>query len=128
MKPFNLEEYLANPKKKLRTRDGRKVTRVLCTDARGSFPVAALVEKFDRLSDIAYSYTSDGHYYEEGEHAYDLVFDSEKHEGWANVYKFTAAAGHMLSPVFTSEEDAKNNIVRASNFEYVNTIKVEWEE
>ena len=128
MKPFNLEEYLANPKKKLRTRDGRKVLRILCTDARGPFPVIALVEKFDGLSDVAYSYTSDGHYYEEREHDHDLVFETEKHEGWANVYKFTSAAGHMLSPAFTSEAEAKKYIIKASNFEYVNTVKVEWEE
>ena len=31
MKRFNLEEYLANPKKKVVTRDGRDV-RIICTD------------------------------------------------------------------------------------------------
>ena len=45
MKPFSLEEYLKNPNKKMVTRDGRKVTRVLCTDARGSYPVVALIEQ-----------------------------------------------------------------------------------
>lgn len=33
MKPFNLEEYLANPSKKVVTGDGRKA-RIVCTDAK----------------------------------------------------------------------------------------------
>ena len=39
MKPFNLEEYLANPNKELITRDGRKVKRILCTDVKSKYPV-----------------------------------------------------------------------------------------
>lgn len=31
MKPFNLEEYLKNPSRKVVTRDGRNV-RIICTD------------------------------------------------------------------------------------------------
>ena len=31
MKPFNLEEYLANPHKRIVTRDGRAV-KIYCTD------------------------------------------------------------------------------------------------
>lgn len=43
MKPFNLEKYLANPNKKLVTRDGRNA-RIVCTDAKGTYPILALVE------------------------------------------------------------------------------------
>ena len=43
MKPCNLEEYLANPNKKLVTRDGREVERILCTDAVGTYPIVAFL-------------------------------------------------------------------------------------
>ena len=38
MKQFNLDEYLKNPTKKVITRDGNSV-RILCTDAKGNFPI-----------------------------------------------------------------------------------------
>ena len=44
MRQFNLEEYLVNPSKKVVTRDGRSA-RIICTDAKGKFPIIALVEK-----------------------------------------------------------------------------------
>ena len=45
MKPFNLEEYLKNPSKKVVTRDG-KDARIICTDRRDlNFPIVALVAK-----------------------------------------------------------------------------------
>ena len=38
MKQFNLMEYLANPSRKIVTRDGRNV-RIICTDKKGTnFP------------------------------------------------------------------------------------------
>ena len=42
MRPFNLDEYLKNPKLKVITRDGKDV-RIICTNAKGTrFPVVAL--------------------------------------------------------------------------------------
>ena len=35
MKQFNLAEYLKNPERKIVTRDGRSVKRILCVDAKG---------------------------------------------------------------------------------------------
>ena len=43
MKPFNLEEYLANHNRKVITRDGRNV-RIRCTDAKGDYPIVGLVD------------------------------------------------------------------------------------
>lgn len=51
MKPFNLEEYLKNPSRKIVTRDGRVVERILCTDAVGHYPIVALVKIYDGTSD-----------------------------------------------------------------------------
>lgn len=45
MKPFNLEEYLSNPSKKIVTRDGRSV-RIICIDRRGyTCPIVAMEKK-----------------------------------------------------------------------------------
>lgn len=131
MKPFNLEEYLANPNKKIVTRDGRKVTRVLCTDAKGPFPVAVLVERYDGLGDIAQSNTSDGHYYyEDGESPSDLYFATEKHEGWINIFR--GKDGPLTgNTVFASKEDAEESRWHGNSFTkdtYLESVKVEWEE
>ena len=40
MKPFNLDEYLKNPSRKVVTRDAVNA-RIICTDARGVYPVIA---------------------------------------------------------------------------------------
>ena len=87
MKAFSLEEYLKNPSRKVVTRDGRKV-RIICTDVRSSFPVIALVERFnDDIEDVE-EYTKDGKYYDDDEaNVNDLFFAPEKHEGWLNIYR-----------------------------------------
>ena len=82
MKQFSLEEYLANPAKKVVTRSGKDV-RILCTDAKGDFPIIALI---DELTDncIYHSvYTKEGHVKPyDIPTRYDLFFAPEKHEGW----------------------------------------------
>lgn len=42
MRPFNLEEYLANPLRKVVTRDGSQA-RIICTNAKGGYPLVALI-------------------------------------------------------------------------------------
>ena len=119
MKAFNLEEYLKNPSKKVVTREGKPVKRILCTDARGSYPVVALIE--ESYYDNALSYTDDGKLYNGESNVYDLFFAPEKHEGWVNVYR--DFDGLMCGSVFATEEDAKCNAKTA-----IATIKIEWEE
>ena len=118
MKPFNLEEYLKNPSKKVVTKEGKKV-RIICTDARGSYPVVALIE--ESYYDNALSYTEDGKLYNGESNVYDLFFAPEKHEGWVNVYR--DFDGMMCGSVFATEEDAKCNTKTA-----IATVKIEWEE
>ena len=49
MKPFNLDEYLKNPSRKVTTRDGRNV-RIVCTDKRGrNRPIVALIDELNML-------------------------------------------------------------------------------
>ena len=63
MKPFNLEEYLANPSKKVVTRDGRKI-RIICTDAKTPYPVIALVESTDGTTEQLLSFIKNGKYFD----------------------------------------------------------------
>ena len=125
MKQFNLEEYLKNPSRKVVTRDGRKVNRFLCTDARGQYPIVALVEALDDDKESAFSYTKDGHFYPGEEHDYNLFFAPEKHEGWVNLYRDIRNITYV-GGIYTSEKEAKENIYFPSR--YITTIKIEWEE
>ena len=56
MKPFNLDEYLKNPSKKVITRTGKNA-RIRCTDVKNEllYPVLALVEIGDYESPILYT-------------------------------------------------------------------------
>lgn len=123
MKQFNLEEYLKDPSKKVVTKDGRKVTRFLCTDARGQYPIVALVEALDGDKESAFSYTKDGHFYPGEEHIYDLFFASEKYEGWVNIYK-AGNTPYSDTCIWPTKEAAKE----WTNDDYVATAKIEWEE
>ena len=119
MKAFDLEEHLKNPSKKVVTREGKTVKRILCTDARGSYPVVALIE--ESYYDNALSYTEDGKLYNGETNLYDLFFAPEKHEGWVNVYR--CLDDIMCGSVFATEEDAKCNVKTA-----IATVKIDWEE
>ena len=123
MKPFNLKEYLANPNKKMVTRDGREVERILCTDAKGPYPIVALVKLYDGITDRALMYTKEGMYLDGQTNGYDLFFASEKYMGWVNIY-----GGPKFSTdikIFSSEEEAKKEGEKWKD--YVTTIKIEWE-
>ena len=75
MKPFNLEEYLKNPLRKVVTRDGRNV-RIICTNAKGNFPIIALVETHND-TEVAIRLSEDGHFYNYAEDSSDLFFATE---------------------------------------------------
>ena len=126
MKQFNLEEYLKNPSKKIVTRDGRKVKRILCTDARGNYPIVALVESYDGTADKSLQYTKDGRYSVEYRMSVsDLFFAPEKHEGWINIYADINDNSYPGNHIFKSKEEA---IEAVDNYNYVSTIKIEWED
>ena len=117
MKPFNLEEYLKNPSRKVVTRDGRKVT-IHCTNYIGAQHIIAQVE----YRDYSTSFYEDGRYANDRDESHlDLFFAPEKHEGWVNVYR--CLDDMMCGSVFTTEEDAKCNAETA-----IATVKIEWEE
>ena len=128
MKQFSLEEYLKDPSREIITRDGRKVRRILCTDARSTYPVIALVEDHIGTNDKALSFTKDGKFFIETDDVTDLFFAPgapEKHEGWINIYKFSReSSAYHGSTIWSTEEEAKG----AANSNLAATIKIEWEE
>ena len=129
IKQFNLEEYLANPSRKVVTYDGRKLKRILCTDAAGSYPIVALVENNigSRAVDSAFQYTVDGRYILGETDSKDLFFAPEKHEGWVNIFKGTYNDNRLLghSRIFKSKEDAEKEGKKWKD--YITTVKIEWE-
>ena len=122
MKPFSLKEYLINPNKKLRTKDGRKA-KIIYTNAKGKYPIIALVESENNLCESPRSYTADGICFPINEQS-DLFFAGEKHEGWINVYR-DESCSHYAGDIFNSKDEA---LAIAEGYNYVSTIKIEWEE
>ena len=123
MKPFNIKEYNANPSRKVITRDGRSV-RILCTNARRSYPVVALIENEYNKEDYLYAYLPDGTMCGmRGEN--DLFFAPEKREGFVNLYKNICGGVSTDTVVFSTKEHAQ----ASKKYEnYLDTIKIEWEE
>ena len=133
MKQFDLDEYLANPSKKVVTRDGRNV-RIRCTDRKSEEqPIVALVSSLTEDSEYVGTYRKDGIWSTSGYASeIDLFFASEKHEGWVNIYKAGVqkeTLGCMVtryagSSIWPTEEAAKT----AADPDPIATIKIEWEE
>ena len=120
MKPFNLEEYLKNPSKKVVTRSGKN-TRIICTDAKNVYSVVALIteDKSERVE----TYLKDGRYNEGRQSCDDLFFAPEKHEGWINLYKEDDNI-YTSMDTFKTKEEAE----ALSCSSCIATVKVEWEE
>ena len=126
MEQFSLEKYLANPSRKVVTRDGREA-RIICTDRRDlNFPIIALIENISGGGEKVCSYTKDGRHYTDCPDIFDLFFAPEKHEGWINVYRNSDTGHTYAGAVYDSKEDAEKRKVINENC--VTTIKIEWEE
>ena len=122
MKQFDLKEYLANPNKKVITRDGRNVT-ILCTNFRGIFPIIGEIESVGK----SFSYNEDGKTSYVGSSIHDLFFAPEKHEGWINIFKSSNDIAFLgQSRIFESKEDAQKDGKDCES--YVATVRVEWED
>ena len=123
MKQFSLDEYLANPSRKVVTREGKNV-RIVCTDKKGNdYPVVALIEW--EKTEEACDYTKDGCLNDGRTTEYDLFFAPEKHEGWANIYLCDGEYS-LDDVIYSSRIDAEES---GKKFEdYLTTIKIEWEE
>ena len=127
MKQFNLEEYLANPSKKVVTRDGRPV-KIHCTNYTRAQHIIAQIEG----NDYSAAFHKDGIFINGEESNCDLFFAPEKHEGWLNIYKAGVHRETLVcmvnryvgSSIWPTEEAAKT----AADPDPVATVKIEWEE
>lgn len=123
MEQFSLEKYLENPNRKVVTRDGRSV-RIICTDAKGDYPVVALVEIYNGAENV-FRLEENGHFYYDTEDSRDLFFAPEKKSAWINLYKMNS----VISPgprVYDTKEEAES--AAGDKSYYIATIKIEWEE
>ena len=120
MKPFSLEEYLANPSREVITRGGSPV-KIHCTNYQGEKPIVAEIEG----SGQSLSYNKDGSYFSDGESVRDLFFASKKHEDWLNIFS-SGVAFHIDDHLYASKERAEKEGKGREG--YVATGKFEWEE
>ena len=122
MRQFDLKEYLANPNKKVVTRDGRNV-KIYCTNYYCQHPIIAQIEGEER----SHAFRETGQYNIYGESIGDLFFAPEKHEGWINIFKSSNDIAFLgQSRIFESKEDAQKDGKDCES--YVATVKVEWED
>lgn len=117
LKPFSLEA--AKTGKPVCTRDGAKA-RIICFDAKSDAPIIALITANDG-TETTFDYLSDGTFFNSENPDNDLMMLPEKKEGWVNVYK----DGLLGARVYKTRKEAYDI---ASPCDYVDTVKIEWEE
>ena len=119
MKPFNLEEYLKNPTRKVMTRGGSPV-KIHCTNYTKNHFIIAEIEG----TNLSETFDKDGKWLDLADSEKDLFFAPEKHERWVNLYKSGLGDYSLGRDMYISKERAE--AVASSNC--VSTVKIEWEE
>lgn len=133
LKPFDLEAAKAG--KPVCTRDGRKA-RIICFDAKrkdGKNIMALIPSKeYPGFEDLV-AYPNNGNYHGGHENDGDLMMLSEKKEGWVNIYnrnrpRTSSENCYIMTgvSVFETKEGAISYIDKDK--EYIDTVKIEWEE
>lgn len=123
LKPFDLEAAKAG--KPVCTRDGRKA-RIICFDAKCNKPIVALI--YDCNKETVLQYLENGRFFVDQIDKYDLMMLPQKKEGWVNVYKSynVGKKTPCIASIYPTKEEAKKSSV--VGFDYVDTVKIEWEE
>ena len=133
LKPFDIQK--AREGKPVCTRDGRKA-RIICYDRQSDhgFPLVVLVENTGAEKD------EDVHFYRANgtaataERAQDLMMLPEKKEGWINIYNADTTFRYVDGRVYETKDEAvkesKEEVEKEQREknEYIDTIRVEWEE
>ena len=120
MKPFTLEEYRNNPKRKIVTRDGRNA-KIICTNFLSNKPIIAEIEE----DGYSLSYDENGRNNNFSTPC-DLFFAPEKHEGWLNIYR-SERGFYLRGNPYKSKEEA-DEVAEANYKTFCTTVKIEWEE
>lgn len=123
LKPFDFEAAKAG--KPVCTRDGRKA-RIICFDAKCNKPIVALI--YDCNKETVLQYLENGRFFVDQIDKYDLMMFPQKKEGWVNVYKSynVGKKTPCIASIYPTKEEAKKSSV--VGFDYVDTVKIEWEE
>lgn len=123
LKKFDLEAAKAG--KPVCTRDGRKA-RIISFDAKCNKPIVALI--YDCNKETVLQYLENGRFFVDQIDKYDLMMLPEKKEGWVNVYKSYNVGKKIpcMASIYPTKEEAKKSSV--VGFDYVDTVKIEWEE
>lgn len=124
LKPFDLEAAKAG--KPVCTRDGRKA-RIICFDRNWEYPIVALIE-CENGEEMISACDKDGKARIYETQGTDLMMLPEKKEGWVNVYKSYNVGKKIpcMASIYPTKEEAKKSSV--VGFDYVDTVKIEWEE
>lgn len=126
MERFNLEKYLANPSRKVVTRDGRSV-RVICTDMKSTtYPVVALIENGSGYEQLT-TFSKKGEYAVNESSRSDLFFATEKGEGWINIYRDSDNGRVYTGRAYDSKEEA-DEVAKLNDRTFIKTLRIEWEE
>ena len=73
MRPFDLDEYLTNPSRRVVTKDGRTV-KIHCTNFIGLFPIVAEIEGID----LSMTFNKNGKYISDATSSYGFFFAEEE--------------------------------------------------
>ena len=126
MEKFNLEKYLANPSRKVVTRDGCPV-RILCTDKKSYNEQIVGLIMGDNGMEFISTWTQQGKSFFNSDTPNDLFFAPEKHEGWVNLYKWANKdCAYYTGSMYNSKAEAEDSVSPEGC--YLTTIKIEWEE
>lgn len=126
MKEFNLEEYLANPDRRITTRSGR-TAKIIYTDRNDERSIIALVTTQDGKEQV-HCYYPNGKYYKACDDYRDLMFAPIEKEGWINIHASQIVDGDRYPGylIFPNESTARLTVENKQT--YVATCKIKWEE
>ena len=125
MEQFSLEKYLANPSRKVVTRDGCPV-RILCTDKKSyNEQIVGLIMGNNGMEFIS-TWTQQGKSFFNSDTPNDLFFTPEKHEGYINIYRNEYEDYYKGKIIYSSKEDAIKRGEKTPD--YITTTKIEWKE
>ena len=106
------------------TRNGKSV-RIVCTDFNNeSYPIIGEVQ--GEITHLTFSKEGEFCRYNCSNH--DLFFAPEKHEEWMNIYKHNDGHYEGDGNIYNTEEECKANQASYYRYQYLTTVKIEWEE
>ena len=123
MKPFDLEKAKAG--EPVCTRDGCEA-RILCFDKINACSTSIVALYLRDGIEYLQTYHNDGKISSKVDSIRDLYMKSQKREGWVNIYKDSNGTYKNSILIHLSKEDAIKERYLIDN--YIDTVKVEWEE